>query len=577
MSSSEKRRGAPPLRRQDLEPALVTDADSVTVRRYLSRRSETPAIWGLEQSANISGAPAALADTFNVLLSSAVGVKPEDSVKPAQRYWRGILDQSMETSPFEALRGKTRGDELLSTIGTLEAANTVFGLVPKQDKEKLDKLAQAQAEADEFEADAQKAEMDAQAFQDLLAQMQAAVQTEDGAGQGSGQPQPGQPSVGQAGGKASGKSSSGSAQMSAEQAQQIADQLTKAQNKAAEARELADAAQEELQAKADALMGKPGTAEAEAKLDELRRLGRAAMQQANETVGEVRDTVAAWGVEAGEIANLDPTEAMALLERMKSNQHFKKFAELLGRLRRAAEKKARMEEKGKSTRVPRIHLGRDIGRALLSEVAAFAMGDIHEDMVTERWARGTLRQRGAVTKRQQSASEGPMVICEDASGSMAGEPYRWAKAVTLALATLAREKKRGYGWVMFDERVQRSRAYPAGKLGARDILEIAETAATGGGTNFEAPLLQAKKMIDEEGLEKADIVLITDGDCAVSQQFLEKFLAWKQERSVTVISVVINVGSYACSTATVDKFSDRVERVSSFTAEAAEAQVFAHL
>ena len=85
------------------------------------------------------------------------------------------------------------------------------------------------------------------------------------------------------------------------------------------------------------------------------------------------------------------------------------------------------------------------------------------------------------------------------------------------------------------------------------------------------------EMIEDEGLDKADIVFITDGDCAVSQNFLREFNAWKEARQVTVVAVVINAGGWGCSTATVEQFADQVEKVTDFTADAAEAQVFAHL
>jgi hypothetical protein len=69
---------------------------------------------------------------------------------------------------------------------------------------------------------------------------------------------------------------------------------------------------------------------------------------------------------------------------------------------------------------------------------------------------------------------------------------------------------------------------------------------------------------------------ITDGDCAVSQEFLKWFLAEKKALEFSVITVLCDDGGHI-SDATVKLFSDRVERASGFTAEEAETKVFANL
>jgi uncharacterized protein with von Willebrand factor type A (vWA) domain len=150
---------------------------------------------------------------------------------------------------------------------------------------------------------------------------------------------------------------------------------------------------------------------------------------------------------------------------------------------------------------------------------------------------------------------------------------QWAKALTLALAHYARLQHRGFGWVLFDSWVHKAQTYLKGRLSAQQMLEIAEAQA-GGGTDFERPLRKALEMIQEEGLRKADILLVTDGECAVSETFLREFLAAKKSLEFTVVTVLCDMGP--TSGATVEKFSDRVERISTFTTETAESTVFRH-
>ena len=106
------------------------------------------------------------------------------------------------------------------------------------------------------------------------------------------------------------------------------------------------------------------------------------------------------------------------------------------------------------------------------------------------------------------------------------------------------------------------------------MLELAESRA-GGGTDFERPLRKALEMIQKEGLKKADICLITDGDCAVSDEFLKQFGNVKKSMEINIFTVLCDVGHITDKT--VREFSDRVERVSDFSAEEAERKIFGHL
>ena len=140
-----------------------------------------------------------------------------------------------------------------------------------------------------------------------------------------------------------------------------------------------------------------------------------------------------------------------------------------------------------------------------------------------RWTRGELRLSGQKTKAK--LGHGPVIVCEDGSGSMSGDKQMWAKAVTLSLAHYAKIQKRSFGWVHFGAKTTHleTRVYSQGKLSAEAMLELAETFRNASGTDFEKPLRKALEMIRQEGLKKADICLITDGECEVSEEFLREF------------------------------------------------------
>ncbi len=54
-----------------------------------------------------------------------------------------------------------------------------------------------------------------------------------------------------------------------------------------------------------------------------------------------------------------------------------------------------------------------------------------------------------------------------------------------------------------------------------DKIRAAETFLDGG-TDFHTPLNEALRLIQEDGFENADIVFITDGECDLSENYIEE-------------------------------------------------------
>ena len=81
----------------------------------------------------------------------------------------------------------------------------------------------------------------------------------------------------------------------------------------------------------------------------------------------------------------------------------------------------------------------------------------------------------------------------------------------------------------------------------------------GGGTDFEAPLNKAMELIGD-GFENADAVIITDGQCEVSDKFSEKFREEKLKYRVTVTGILLDKLS-SCGDSLVP-FCDKIYRTS---------------
>jgi uncharacterized protein with von Willebrand factor type A (vWA) domain len=179
---------------------------------------------------------------------------------------------------------------------------------------------------------------------------------------------------------------------------------------------------------------------------------------------------------------------------------------------------------------------------------------------------------------------GPLVICYDESGSMAGEKEIWAKAVVLALLFIARRQKRPYAAIAFGSAKEiRVKTIQRPEMATMaDVLEVAEPFFNGG-TDFQRPLMEARKIIEAGGcpstgsarcpghrFERADVVFVTDGLCRVTPEFLAEFEAFKKRTATRVFAVLVDVGSSA--EVSVRRWADQVHRVVDLARDAQAAQ-----
>lgn len=555
-----------PLSRQDVMHLAVTDVDAFTANRFLRHRGSTPSILDLEEKGqeSLPGIEGSLLDLYHSFWAPEPTVKEE--VSAARRYWQKLLSETMKSSQFQELHAQTELRELQSVLGTVAMGESVIALVPKKDKEKLQKVQKAQEQADEAEKQVQELQAQTDALQNA-ADNAAAEADEQDRGQGEGKP-----SDGKSGGQP--QSGPGRRQMSLVQAKAIAEELAKqadeAKAKARSAQSIADEANLQAEIAAEELLGKPGK-EADEKVRELARIGMQASKNAQAKVEEVSSTIEAWGLDAGELTRKSVTETLGMLERLKKSEALKKFAAILGRMRMIAARKARSKIAGEGAKIATVETGRDLKRAHRSELVALINPALRVKALT-RWTRGELQLSGQKTKAK--LGHGPVIVCEDGSGSMDGAKQQWAKAVVLSLAHYAKLQKRSFGWILFDAAVHRSNVYPAGNVSPEQMLELVEAHA-GGGTDFEKPLRKALEMVKQAGLKKADICFITDGECAVSNEFLQEFKVAKKALEINVFTVLCDTGS--SSNVVIQEFSDRIEKVSAFTADEAEVKLFRHL
>jgi uncharacterized protein with von Willebrand factor type A (vWA) domain len=534
--------------RPQLLTEAVTEVDEFTVLRYLQLREQTPRLLRVEENGgdilpNVQGG---LLDLYYSLWAPEPTLKVKEEVPSANHYWRQMLESAMHTTAYGQMHAQTQLQELPSLLGTISMGQSLLDMISDEDREQLKQQAQTQAQANAAEQQMQQAQAQAQAAEQVLSQLQQAL-----VGKPSEQTQQAMAQVQQ--------------QMQQAQAQAQAAQLTLEQAKA------------RAEVLAQQLLGQEGSERAQQKQAELARTAQQAATNAAKEVKEVSTLLQSWGIDPGELTREGMPKALDLLARMRSSKEFQRFKDLLGRMRQIAERKARTNQQSeKGGIVKRTTYGRDITHAERSELVQLVAHPVTRVKTLERWARGELRLIQQKRKQRQKLGKGPIVVCEDGSSSMKGEKKLWSKAVCLALAYYARLEKRTFVWIHFGSKTSPLivRAYPNGQLGPEQMLEIAETFLASG-TDFEVPLSHAMEVIRKENLKKADVAMLTDGECAVSDAWLQSFLNEKGALEVNVISVLMDVGETSIST--VQQFSDKVEIVSEFTAEEAGQKVMRQL
>jgi len=282
---------------------------------------------------------------------------------------------------------------------------------------------------------------------------------------------------------------------------------------------------------------------------QIRRIIRKASDQAREEVEKIQDMFG-WGAYPGQIQRMPVEEKIMITERIMSSSKLRRIAEIAGRFQRLSLYKQETKIKHGRDEVVDTELGNDLARVVPSELACLT-NPATKLLFYRKFAEKELLQYKLIGAEKQA--KGPIVVCIDNSGSMEGEKEVWSKAVMLGLLTIAQKQRRCFVVIHFGSYKEiQTWAFPNNNPPTIEkLIEILEF-FFGGGTDFETPLKAALGYIKiEKDFKKADIIFITDGECDVSDSFLEQFKKEKEDLEFKVYTILVD-----CYTDTVKKFSD---------------------
>ena len=276
----------------------------------------------------------------------------------------------------------------------------------------------------------------------------------------------------------------------------------------------------------------------------LRKAARAVADAARTEAEDLADAMDSWGIEPANLKAVPLHERLELARRL-GGPDLKRLADLVGRMRNLSRAKARDKVAQKRDEVHSVASGRpdDPARVLPSELSALASKSrVRRLDFLRRFVEG--RVLHYELRRDEKKARGPIVALVDCSSSMQGTRMEWAAAVGLALADMATHKGPSGGrpcaLVFFNAKVVREVFFEGNS--ARDPRKLLEAATVGanGGTEYVAPIARGVEIVGgEASFSGADLVLVTDGECALPERFLEALLAEKERLSLSLHSVLI--------------------------------------
>ena len=253
----------------------------------------------------------------------------------------------------------------------------------------------------------------------------------------------------------------------------------------------------------------------------------------------------------------------ALARELQNNRAIHELARKMGRDYISEEKKkqSKIPEASKSE-VYGTHRSDDLIRILPSELLyledetleTLFYAKLLEQSLQTYELKGITYRHGEEIDQQQKRT-GPVVACLDTSASMGGLPLLKAKALLLAIASILKKENRSLHVILFGasgELCEFSIEATKSTQKTRGLLAFLNQ-GFGGGTDFETPLQKALCIIEnQKDYIKADILIISDGDCSLSPAFTQKLQQEKVRLDCSVYTVL------CAGQRGTDSFSDEV-------------------
>ena len=260
-----------------------------------------------------------------------------------------------------------------------------------------------------------------------------------------------------------------------------------------------------------------------------------AAKSASERAEEVQNIIGAWSDAPGNMERTEPN--LELLNMVRQNQQLQEISKYLGRFRELfAKGKKNAYAYGRGENYS-LELGNDLSRVITSEFAMLSSSQTMP-LFLRKYQQKQLKQyrrREPIYK-----GKGDIICCLDESGSTRGDAAAWGKAVALTLLEITAENGRSFALIHFSGPGSlKTDLFRPGEYTVADKLSAAQTFLDGG-TDFKTPMTKAIDLMDHDGFENADVVFITDGECAMSEAYLARLHDEQIIRRFTITGILLD-------------------------------------
>lgn len=306
------------------------------------------------------------------------------------------------------------------------------------------------------------------------------------------------------------------------------------------------------QGEGEATQAVPGDTQPGMTPQEMRVLARAVRHAAKEEVAETQQALAAWGIDPGELRRLPLGQRIELAQRLTREKELTDLAPVVGAMRALAAGLHRRRVTARPAEIVGVETGRDVRRLLPAELARLAHPVLRYEAMRRLASGQMLQWRKAARERQ---GRGPLIVLCDASGSTQGRQELLIKGIALGLVEIARRQRRNFAGVVFGSKDEIATfEFPAGRADPEVLLGFATTFFSGG-TDWESPLREALRLQALSPHRQGDVVLITDGLCALTEALTAGLAVEKKARDLRIVGVLAQAGAHAAGAM---GFCDRV-------------------
>lgn len=270
----------------------------------------------------------------------------------------------------------------------------------------------------------------------------------------------------------------------------------------------------------------------------IRQAIKAGLKKAEKRAEENEEAFEALGcgTDSGERKNMSFEDKQTLLDQYRK---VKEMAKYIGKYRNLSTSARSERISSTRTELCGVTMGSEITRALPQELSNLNHPVLKYDFFRKMQEHQLLQYELEVN---EPTGMGSIVCLVDDSGSMYDENEYIARGIMFGLLECAKKDKRNFAVDIFsycDDNFKME--IPNGDYTPKQMLDLLSV-SYGYGTSFEEPMQYAVDVISTDKFKNADIVIITDDACRLSDSFVEKLKKFKEEHDVKV--TMINVSGY---------------------------------